>query len=44
MTWEIWFYNFRILFKHNRADKCIYSKFTNDFGVIMSLYGWHDYY
>jgi len=25
-------------FKHNSADKCIYSKFTNDFGVIIYLY------
>ena len=25
-------------FKHNNADKCIYSKFTNDFGVIICLY------
>jgi len=25
-------------FKHNNADKCIYFKFTNDFGVIICLY------
>ena len=25
-------------FTHNSADKCIYSKFTNDFGVIICLY------
>ena len=25
-------------FKHNNADKCLYSKFTNDFGVIICLY------
>jgi hypothetical protein len=25
-------------FKHNRADKCIYSKFTKDYGVIVCLY------
>ena len=25
-------------FKHNNADKCIYSKFTNSFGVIICLY------
>lgn len=25
-------------FKHNNADKCIYSKFTDDFGVIICLY------
>ena len=25
-------------FKHNNANKCIYSKFTNDFGVIICLY------
>ena len=25
-------------FKHNNADKCIYSKFTNNFGVIICLY------
>ena len=25
-------------FKHNNADKCIYSKFINDFGVIIFLY------
>ncbi|KAH9717746.1 hypothetical protein KPL71_021946 [Citrus sinensis] len=24
--------------KHNNADKCIYFKFTNDFGVIICLY------
>ena len=25
-------------FKRNSDDKCIYSKFTNDFGVIICLY------
>ncbi|GLT95567.1 hypothetical protein SLE2022_132430 [Rubroshorea leprosula] len=25
-------------FKHNNADKCIYSKFTKDYGVIVCLY------
>ena len=25
-------------FKHNNADKCIYFKFTNDFGAIICLY------
>lgn len=25
-------------FKHNGADKCIYSKFTKDYGVIVCLY------
>ena len=25
-------------FKHNNADKCIYSKFVDDFGVIICLY------
>ena len=25
-------------FTHNNADKCIYSKFTDDFGVIICLY------
>ncbi|KAH9681085.1 hypothetical protein KPL71_026816 [Citrus sinensis] len=25
-------------FKHNNADKCIYFKFTHDFGVIICLY------
>jgi hypothetical protein len=25
-------------FKHKSADKCIYCKFTNDFGVIIYLY------
>jgi hypothetical protein len=25
-------------FKHNSADKCIYSKFTNDFDMIIYLY------
>lgn len=25
-------------FKHNSADKCIYSKFTQDYGVIVCLY------
>lgn len=25
-------------FKHNNADKCIYSKFTDDYGVIICLY------
>ena len=25
-------------FKHNGADRCIYSKFTEDFGVIICLY------
>jgi hypothetical protein len=38
MTWK---FNFVILeygFKYNSADKCIYSKFTNDFDVIICLY------
>ena len=25
-------------FRHNTADKCIYSKFTNEYGVIICLY------
>jgi hypothetical protein len=25
-------------FKHNEANKCIYSKFTKDYGVIVCLY------
>ncbi|KAM1307924.1 hypothetical protein ACFX2H_010118 [Malus domestica] len=25
-------------FRHNNADKCIYSKFTNDYGVVICLY------
>jgi len=25
-------------FHHNGADKCMYSKFTKDFGVIICLY------
>ena len=25
-------------FRHNSADKCIYSKFTNDYGVVICLY------
>ncbi|KAH9669996.1 hypothetical protein KPL70_022027 [Citrus sinensis] len=25
-------------FKHNNADKCVYFKYTNDFGVIICLY------
>ena len=25
-------------FRHNTADKCIYSKFTSDYGVIVCLY------
>ena len=25
-------------FKHNRADKCVYSKFTSEYGVIVCLY------
>ena len=25
-------------FKHNNADKCIYSKFTKEYGVIICLY------
>jgi hypothetical protein len=38
MTWK---FNFVILeygFKYNSADKCIYSKFTNNFDVIICLY------
>ena len=26
-------------FKHNGADKCVYSKFTVEYGVIVCLYG-----
>ena len=38
MAWEIYKAISSNGFKHNMVDKCIYSKFIKDYGVIIYLY------